>query len=39
VASIANIAILIVLGIPILALMANRFGARTNLRETESDEE
>ena len=38
VASIANIAILIVLGIPILALMANRFGARTNLQETESDD-
>ncbi|NLA95955.1 MAG: ECF-type riboflavin transporter substrate-binding protein [Clostridiaceae bacterium] len=38
VASIANIAILIVLGIPILALMANRFGARMHLEETESDE-
>ncbi len=39
VASIANIAILIVLGIPILALMANRFGARMHLEETESDDE
>lgn len=36
-ASITNSIILVVLGIPILALMANRFGARMNLKE--SDEE
>ncbi|NLB50416.1 MAG: hypothetical protein GX809_02360 [Clostridiaceae bacterium] len=38
-ASITNSVILVVLGIPILALLANRFGARMDLRETESDEE
>jgi energy-coupling factor transport system substrate-specific component len=38
VASASNSVVLIVLGIPILLMMANRFRARSNLQETESDE-
>lgn len=35
----ANSVVLIVIGIPVLMLMANRYAARTNLRESDSDEE
>jgi energy-coupling factor transport system substrate-specific component len=34
----ANSVVLVVIGIPLLILMAKRYAARTNLRETEADE-